>query len=166
MKLIKNLLVNFQLNKSLKRNNHYEVKVPINPKCIGILAENKEEFNETKEFLRKLWGYQVRIVGMYYNEEQQETESLSYKNFTMSGLPGEYCNGFLDEKLDFILVPSLSLNPYLRYLLLNNHCRFKMGFLSDQNESYLDFMIKKEDDELTENLTRLLAYFKKIKEAC
>jgi hypothetical protein len=166
MKLIKNLSVNFQLKKSLKSRKKNEVKVPSNPKCIGILAEHEDEFNETKEFFRKLWGYQVRIVGLYYKEHQQETESISHKHFSLTGLPGDYCSGFLDEKLDFILVPSLSLNPYLRYLLLNNQSRFKMGFLSDDNEDYLDFMIKKEGNDLNENLIRLLAYFEKLKEAC
>jgi len=166
MKLIKTLLVNFQLKKSLKRKQKYDVKVPVKPKCIGILAEHEDEFNVTKEFLRGLWGYQVRVVGWYYKEQSQETESISHKHFSLTGLPGDYFNGFLDEKLDFILVPSLSLNPYLRYLLLNNQSRFKMGFLSEDNESYLDFMIKKEGNDLNENLVRLLAYFEKLREAC
>ena len=102
MKLIKNLMVDFQLSKSLKRKKNYDIKVPANPKCIGILAEHEGEFNETKDFLRKLWGYQVRIVGLYYKEQQQETESLSHKHFSYLGLPKDYCNGFLEEKLDFI----------------------------------------------------------------
>ncbi|WP_373523409.1 hypothetical protein [Aquiflexum sp.] len=166
MKFIKNLFVKFQLKNSLKRKGNYDVKVPANPKCIGILAENEDEFKETKDFIRSLWGYQVRIIGFYYNDRTQETESISHKHFSSTGLPGTYCNGFLDEKLDFILVPSLSLNPYLRYLLLNNQSRFKMGFLSDENKTYLDFMIKKEGDDLSENLFKLLAYFEKLKQAC
>ncbi|WP_373495250.1 DUF6913 domain-containing protein [Aquiflexum sp.] len=166
MKFIKNLFINFQLKNSLKRKRGYDVKVPANPKCVGILAENEDEFVVTKEFIRSLWGYQVRIIGFYYHEQNQETESISHKHFSLTGLPGDYCNGFLDEKLDFILVPSLSLNPYLRYLLLNNRSRFKMGFLSDENKTYLDFMIKMEGNGLNENLINLMAYFEKLKQAC
>jgi hypothetical protein len=166
MKFIKNIFVKYQLKKSLKRKKGYEVKVPANPKCIGILAQNADEFKETKEFIRNLWGYQVRVIGWFYDEQNLDNESLSPKHFSLSGLPGDYCNGFLDEKLDFILAPSSSLNPYLLYLLVNNKSRFKMGFLSDENKIYLDFMIKKEGDDLNENLIMLFAYFEKLKQAC
>lgn len=166
MKFIKSLFINFQLKNSLKKKKGYDIQVPAHPKCVGILAENENDFIKAKESLRNLWGYQVRIIGFYYNEQNQETESISHKHFSMSGLPSDYCIGFLDEKLDLILVPSLSLNPYLRYLLLNNRSRFKMGFLSDENKTYLDFMIKTEGDDLNKNLINLLAYFEKLKQAC
>jgi hypothetical protein len=166
MKLIKNLFVAYQLKKALNKKEKYEVIFPLKPKCVGILAAEEKEFLETKKYLRSLWGYQVRIIGWYYNEHSREIESFSHKNFTFLGLPTDIFNELMDEKLDFILVPSLSLNPYLRYLLLNNQSRFKMGFLSDDNKSYLDFMIKMEGENLEMNLKRLLEYFDKIKEAC
>lgn len=166
MKLIKNLLVAFQLKKVLNKKEKYEVIFPLKPKCVGILAANEKDFLEAKEYLRSLWGYQVRIIGWYYNEGGSEIESFSHKNFSFLGLPTDIFNELMGEKLDFILVPSLSLNPYLRYLLLNNQSRFKMGFLSDDNKSYLDFMIKKEGENLKINLKSLLGYFDKIKEAC
>jgi hypothetical protein len=166
MKLIKNLFVSFQLKKALNKKEKYEVIFPVKPKCVGILAADEKEFKETKEYLRSLWGYQVRIIGWYYNERSNEIESFSHKNFSFFGLPTDVFNELMDEKLDFILVPSLSLNPYLRYLLLNNQSKFKMGFLSDENKSYLDFMIKMEGENLKINLKRLLGYFDKIKEAC
>lgn len=166
MKAIKNLFVKFQLKKALRKKEKYEVIFPSNPKIVGILAADEKEFKEAKDYLRSLWGYQVRIIGWYYDEESSEIDSFSHKNFSFFGLPSDYFNELMDEKLDFILVPSLSLNPYLRYLLLNNQSRFKMGFLSDENKSYLDFMIKMEGENLKVNLKRLLGYFEKIKEAC
>lgn len=166
MKLIKNLFVEFQLKKALNKKEKYEVIFPLNPKYVGILAADEKDFLEAKQYLRSLWGYQVRIIGWYYNEESSEIESFSHKDFSIFGLPTDNFNELMDEKLDFILVPSLSLNSYLRYLLLNNQCKFKMGFLSDENKSYLDFMIKMEGENLKMNLKRLLGYFDKIKEAC
>ncbi len=166
MKLIKNLFVTYQLKKALNKRNKYEVIFPLKPKCVGILAADEKEYLEAKKYLRSLWGYQVRIIGWYYNESSNEIESFSHKNFSFFGLPTDNFNELMEEKLDFILVPSLSLNPYLRYLLLNNQSQFKMGFLSDDNKSYLDFMIKMEGENLELNLKRLLGYFDKIKEAC
>jgi hypothetical protein len=82
------------------------------------------------------------------------------------GLPTEYFNAFKSEKMDFILVPSLQLNAYLRYLLLANESSFKIGFFSPENKPYLDLMLDHEEGELHSNVHHLLDYLKKIKEAC
>jgi hypothetical protein len=68
--------------------------------------------------------------------------------------------------MDFILVPTLKLNPYLRYLLLANQSGFNIGFFSEENKHYLDLMLQIEDIDLEKNIQNLIDYLNKIKEAC
>jgi hypothetical protein len=166
MKWIKDKMIVWQLEKAIKTKKETDVSFPANPKRVGILASNKEEFIEAKEILRKIWGFHIRIIGGYFSEEDSDVEAISPVHFSNWGLPTDYFNEFLEEKLDFILVPTLHLSPYLRYLLLANKSRFKMGFFSKENSIFLDFMIKQEGEKLSPNLEKLMAYFKKIKETC
>jgi len=166
MKWIKDKMIVWQLEKAIKSQLISEVLFPVNPKRIAILAPDKETFLEAKETLRGIWGFNIRIIGGYFSEEAKDVEAITPAHFTVWGLPSDYFNEFMDEKLDFILVPTLHLNPYLRYLLLVNKCQFKMGFHSKENKPLLDFMIEKEGEMLKPNLDKLMAYFKKIKEKC
>ena len=166
MKWIKDKMIVWQLEKAIKTKKETDVSFPTNPKRVGILASNKEEFIEAKEILRKIWGFHIRIIGGYFSEEDSDVEAISPVHFSNWGLPTDYFNEFLEEKLDFILVPTLHLSPYLRYLLLANKSRFKMGFFSKENSIFLDFMIKQEGEKLSPNLEKLMAYSKKIKEKC
>lgn len=166
MKWIKDRMIIHQLEKALKNKKKTEVSFPVNPRRVAILASDKEEFLEAKEMLRKIWGFNIRIIGGYFCEEDADAEAISPIHFSFWGLPTDYFNEFMDEKLDFILVPTLHLSPYLRYLLLANKSRFKMGFFSKENSPILDFMIKTEGENLSQNLEKLMAYFKKIKETC
>ncbi|MCH6201658.1 hypothetical protein MMU07_18905 [Aquiflexum sp. LQ15W] len=166
MNYIKKWMIAYQLDKSLKNKNKTEVEFPTNPRRVAILASNKEEFLESKEILRKIWGFNIRIIGGYFSEENTDAEAICPIYFSMWGLPTDYFNEFMEENLDFILIPTLHLSPYLRYLLLANKSKFKMGFYSKENSPLLDFMIKKEGEDLTPNLEKLMAYFKKIKETC
>ena len=166
MKWIKDRMITYQLEKALKNKKKAEVSFPINPRRVAILASNKEEFLESKEMLRKIWGFNIRIIGGYFSEENTDAEAICPIYFSVWGLPTDYFNEFMEEKLDFILVPTLHLSPYLRYLLLANNSKFKMGFHSGENSPLLDFMIKMEGDNLKPNLEKLMAYFKKITETC
>lgn len=166
MNWIKDKLIHYQLNKALGRQPKREIGMPKTPKTAGIFAANQEEFEEAKKIIRDKWGFQIRIEGGYFAATHDAIESISPQQFTLWGLPSDYFNSLVEEKLDFILVPSLNLNAYLRYLLLLNPSGFKMGFLSDENGHYLDLMIKKEGEDLRVNLEKLLKYFGKIKTTC
>lgn len=166
MKWIKDRMIVLQLERALKKKMKAEVSFPTNPRRVAILASNKEEYLEAKEMLRKVWGFNIRIIGGYFSEENSDAEAICPVHFSVWGLPTDYFNEFMEEKLDFILVPTLHLSPYLRYLLLANNSRFKMGFYSKENSPLLDFMIKTEGENLKPNLEKLMAYFKKIKEKC
>lgn len=167
MKWIKDRLIEWQLKQKLKIKETKDIKIPEQFRCIGILANSEAEFLETKEVIRELWSYKVRIIGLFYSEEPSRLiEAFSSKHFTFWGLPSDYFNEFKLENMDFILVPSLHLNPYLRYLLLENQSGFKIGFYSEENEPYLDFMLGQDEEDLGSNVHHLLEYLKKIKEAC
>ncbi len=167
MKWIKDKLIEWQLDQKLKEKSTLAVKIPEQLKCIGILANSETDFLQTKEIIRNIWQYQIRIIGLFYSEEpSRHIEAFSSKEFTIWGLPSEYFNAFKSENMDFILVPSLQLNAYLRYLLLSNESGFKIGFYTSENKPYLDLMLGQEDDDLTSNILSLLDYLKKIKEAC
>jgi hypothetical protein len=166
MNWIKDKLIAYQLTKALRKPRLRDIGMPQKPKTAGIFAATQEEFEEAKKLIRDKWGFQIRIEGGYYADTHDAVESISPQKFSIWGLPSDYFNSLLEEKLDFILVPSLNLNPYLRYLLLLNPSGFKMGFLSEENSPYLDLMIKKEGEDLRANLEKLLKYFGKIKTTC
>lgn len=166
MNWIKDKLIEYQLKKALGKSSKRVIGMPEKPKTAGIFAASQEEFEEAKKLIRDKWGFQIRIEGGFFAERHDTVESISPQQFSLWGLPSDYFNSLLEEKLDFILVPSLNLNAYLRYLLLLNPSGFKMGFLSDENSPYLDLMIKKEGEDLRANLEKLLKYFGKIKTTC
>jgi hypothetical protein len=167
MKWIKDLLIERQLSKKLKLKEAKDIKIPKTFSCVGILANSESEFLETKTVVRGLWSYKIRIIGLFYSEQPSKLiEAFSTQHFTLSGLPSDYLNEFKLENMDFILVPSLHLNPYLRYLLLENQCDFKIGFYSKENEPYLDLMLGLDEEQLGSNIHHLLDYLKKIKEPC
>lgn len=167
MKWIKDLLIERQLEKKLKQKEAKTIKIPELFRCIGILANSESEFLETKKVIRDFWGRKIRIIGLFYSEQpSRHIEAFSNRHFTFWGLPSDYLNEFKLENMDFILVPSLHLNPYLRYLLLENQCDFKIGFYSKENEPYLDLMLGLDEEQLGSNIHQLLDYLKKIKEPC
>lgn len=167
MKWLKDILIEWQLEKLLKTIPKKDVQVPLEFRCIGLLANSEEDYLITKDLIRDLWGYKVRIIGLFYTEEESRmVEAVSHKNFNWLALPTEYFNEFLLEKMDFILIPSLQLNPYLRYLLLQNQSGFTIGLFSEENKPYLDLMLTAESDDLKSNVHHLIDYLKKIKEAC
>ncbi|MBW3469383.1 DUF6913 domain-containing protein [Arthrospiribacter ruber] len=167
MKWLKDKMIDWQLAKLLKSLPPREIQVPHQIRCMGILANSEEDFLVTKDLIRDLWGYKVRVIGLFYTEEESRmVEAVSHKNFNWLALPSEYFNEFLLEKMDFILIPSLQLNPYLRYLLLQNQSGFTIGLYSDENKPYLDLMLTSESDDLKSNVYHLIEYLKKIKEAC
>lgn len=163
MNWIKDIAVSLRLKQMEKGKEKRNVSFPTQPKCVAVLADEKEEFEYCKEVIRKKWGYHVRILGGYFTDEKQDIDGFNQEQFTLWGNPSEYFNELLDQKLDFILTPSLELNAYLRYLLLASKSSFNLGFHSENNMSILDLMIKKEGVDLKANLKRLMDYFDKIK---
>jgi hypothetical protein len=167
MKWIKEIAVQRRLKNRLSNPESKKIFIPEEFKHIGIIAGSADEFTKSKDFIRKKWGYKIRITGLFYNEKEPESvEAFSHKHFSLFGQPSDYFNAFCTEKMDFILVPTLKLNPYLRYLLLANQSGFNIGFFSEENKHYLDLMLQIEDIDLEKNIQNLINYLNKIKEAC
>jgi hypothetical protein len=167
MKWLKEIAVQRRLRKRLLYLGTKKIYIPEEFKHIGILANSSEEYKISKEYLRNKWGYKIRITGLFYNEKAPESvEAFSHKHFNFLGQASDYFNEFCTEKMDFILVPSLQLNPYLRYLLLINRSGFNIGFYSEENKPFLDLMLKIEENDLENNIENLINYLNKIKEAC
>jgi hypothetical protein len=167
MKWLKEIAVQRRLRNRLLQTGSKKIHIPEEFKHIGILANSSEEYRTSKEYLRNKWGYKIRITGLFYSEKAPDSvEAFSHKHFKILGQPSDYFNEFCTEKMDFILVPSLQLNPYLRYLLLINNSGFNIGFYSEENKSFLDLMLKIEENDLEINIENLINYLNKIKEAC
>jgi hypothetical protein len=167
MKWLKEIAVQMRLKNRLLQPDTKKIHIPEELKHVGIIANSAEEYSISKEFIRNKWGYKTRITGLYYNEREPESiEAFSFKHFNLFGKPSDYFNEFCSEKMDFILVPSLKLNPYLRYLLLSNQSAFNIGFYSEENRPYLDLMLKIDEIDLENNIQNLINYLNKIKEAC
>ncbi|MFD2202879.1 DUF6913 domain-containing protein [Shivajiella indica] len=167
MKWLKEIAVQKRLNNRLLHQNLKQLHIPDEFRHIGILANSAEDFRITKEFIRNKWGYKIRITGLYFDDKEPDSiEAFSHKHFNIIGQPSHYFNEFCSEKMDFILVPSLKLNPYLRYLLLANNSGFNIGFYSKENRPFLDLMLEIEEKNLEYNIENLINYLNKIKAAC
>lgn len=167
MKWLKKKLVQRQVDIKLRKLGKRNTEFPEQIKSIGIIAASETDFEEAKAFLRNLWGYKVSISGYFFEEEESQSNSwISPKNFNLLGKHDAYLDSFINEKLDILLVPSLKLNPYLRYLLLANPTGFKLGFFSEENSPFLDLMLAQDSDDLKNNIQHLINYLNKIKETC
>ncbi|MFD2036201.1 DUF6913 domain-containing protein [Belliella marina] len=138
---------------------------PSEVQFVGVLANSEEEFAESKEVLTKYFGKAIEISGFYHSDTEKD-DAMSGRDYGLFGRPKERIERFLEKKLDFILVPSLNLNPYLLYLLLHSNSGLKIGFFSPESREYLELMLDKKNKDLKENIQDLLDYYIKIKEAC
>jgi hypothetical protein len=167
MKAIKAYFVNRQLQKLVNQKTAY-TPIPEKIRCIGLLAENEIDFLAAKEVIRHHWGFQVRLIGLFYDEQQQPrpVEGMSYRDFSIFGRPSFYFNEFLEEKPDFILVASINLNPYLRYLLHLKNNTFRIGFYNEINRSCIDLMVAHENEDAKGKIINLIEYLNRIKTPC
>jgi hypothetical protein len=166
MKIIKEFFLNQKLKQKVVPGSPVVPEL-LQIRYIGLLAASEEEFLLGKEILRDLWGYQIRIVGMYYTEvKPRPIDGISYRDFNLIGRPNAYFNEFLEEKQDFILVASKNLNSYLRYLLHLKKDVFKLGFFNTENRPFLDLMLETENPIEKEDIQSLIDYLKRIYTTC
>ncbi len=152
-------------NKKLLAEAKSQLSFPQEIRRIAVIADNQTAFDQVSLAIQSYYGKQVMISGLFFSKEEQEN-GISAKDFSLFGKPNEKINGFLSEKFDFILTPSLQLNPYLLYLLLHSSETFKIGFFSPENKILLDLMLDQESKDLGNNIQDLLDYLSKIKAAC
>ncbi|MFN3800597.1 DUF6913 domain-containing protein [Belliella pelovolcani] len=164
MNFIKKYFIQRQ-NKAKLRETVNDKPFPKNVAAIGILAQNLNDVEIIEEQIRNFFGNQIEIYSLFYSKLENEN-GISEKDFGLFGKPNEKINGFLSKNLDFILTPSLNLDPYLVYLLLHATAQFKIGFFSPENKDLLDLMLSKDEKDLKVNSQKLLEYFIKIKAAC
>lgn len=167
IRFLKEQLVSRKVKKLLRSQKKVDMVFPIEIRHVGILAASEEEFEQSKELIRQNWGLKVRITGLFYTDEvAKKAGGFSYREFSLWGEPSDFFLGFLEEKMDFILIPALKLNAYLRYLLLTKQSSFRLGFYSEENKPYLDLMVEPEDEDPSKNIALLITYLNKIQSAC
>lgn len=167
MKWLKNRMIKGKVEKMLLMRKEREVVIPKKIKTIGILATSEVEFAAMKAHVRNVWGYQIRLAGYFYSEDRATSiEGFSHHHFNWDGSPSDYFNSFIDEPWDLLLVPSLKLNDYLRYLLLVNKNKLSLGFYSQDTKPFLDLMMAYEGADIHENIQHLISYLDKLKKAC
>ncbi|MCH7398118.1 hypothetical protein MM236_08970 [Belliella sp. DSM 107340] len=156
------------VKRSYRKHNftkNEKLSFPEKISSIGILASTQVEFVTCKDKLESVFGESVEISGFYDSSRDME-HGISSRDFNLWGKPNARIERFLEKKTDFILVPTLNLNPYLLYLLLHSKTAIKIGFHSSENRKYLDLMLDYKDNNLKESIQDLLDYYIKIKEAC
>lgn len=164
MEFIKKYFVRKQIQKVLAaKTNH--IHIPNNINSISIIANTEEELKDCEEKIESNFGKFIKI-STYYNSQTDLKIGISSKDFNLFGHPNERIKRFLEEKVDFILVASLNLNPYLLYLLLHSKSNLKVGFWSKENKDFLDLMLAQKENKNKENIQNLLDYLIKIKAAC
>ena len=166
IRFLKEQVLSRKVKKLLRSQKKRDLVFPREIRHVGILAGSEEEFDEAKEQVRKVWGFKVRITGLFYAEEGGKSGGFSSREFNQWGEPSDFFLGFLEEKMDFLLIPTLKLNAYLRYLLLTKHSSFSLGFYSEENKPFLDLMVEPEGEDPSQNIALLITYLNKIQSAC
>lgn len=164
MEFIKNYFLKRRIKKNLNSKND-KIIIPEDITSVMIIANTKEELKNCEDKIKSNFGKSVDVSSYYFSETDQQT-GVSKKDFNIIGLPNERLQGFLKNNVDFILTPSLNLNPYLLYLLLYSKTNLRIGFWSSENKQSLDFMLNKKTSTIKENIQNLLDYLIKIKAAC
>lgn len=142
-----------------------KIIIPNDITSIAIIANTEEELRDCEEMIAVNFGKAVKILTYYFSKTDLET-GISSKDFNLFGQPNERIERFLEEKVNFILAPSLNLNPYLLYLLIHSKTDLKVGFWSTENKNFLDLMLDQKENSLKRNIQNLLDYLIKIKAAC
>ncbi|GAB2607423.1 DUF6913 domain-containing protein [Belliella aquatica] len=142
-----------------------KIIIPNEITSIAIIANTEEELRDCEEMIAVNFGKAVKILTYYFSKTDLET-GISSKDFNLFGQPNERIERFLEEKVNFILAPSLNLNPYLLYLLIHSKTDLKVGFWSTENKNFLDLMLDQKENSLKRNIQNLLDYLIKIKAAC
>ncbi|AFL85649.1 hypothetical protein Belba_3135 [Belliella baltica DSM 15883] len=164
MELIKSYFIKNHLQK-ISKTKQDKIIIPNEISSIAIIANTEEELKSCEESLAVNFGESVEI-SIYYFSKKDEEFGISSKDFNLFGQPKERIKRFLEKKVDFILTPSLNLNPYLLYLLLHSKTGLRVGFWSLENKEFLDLMLDQKENSLKENIQNLLDYLIKIKAAC
>lgn len=142
-----------------------KIIIPNEITSIAIIANTEEELRDCEEMIAVNFGKAVKILTYHFSKTDLET-GISSKDFNLFGQPNERIERFLEEKVNFILAPSLNLNPYLLYLLIHSKTDLKVGFWSTENKNFLDLMLDQKENSLKRNIQNLLDYLIKIKAAC
>lgn len=164
MEFVKKYFVKKQIRK-ISISKTKKIIIPNDVNSISIIANTEEELKDGEEKIASNFGKSVKISTFYFSKTDLDL-GISSKDFNLFGQPNERIKRFLEEKVDFILTPSLNLNPYLLYLLLHSNTDLKVGFWSTENKDFLDLMLDQKENNLKENIQNLLDYLIKIKAAC
>lgn len=164
MEFVKNYFVKNQIRK-ISTSKTDKIIIPDKVTSIAVIANTEEELKDCEERLAIYFGKSVEIFTYHFSKTDEEI-GISSKDFNLFGQPKERIKRFLEKKVDFILTPSLNLNPYLLYLLLHSKSGLRVGFWSLENKEFLDFMLDQKENSLKENVQNLLDYLIKIKAAC
>lgn len=164
MEFIKNYFIKKHIQR-ISTSKTDKIIIPNEISSIAVIANTEEELKSCEERLAVCFGETVEI-SIYHFSKTDEEIGISSKDFSLFGQPKERIKRFLEKKVDFILAPSLNLNPYLLYLLLHSKTGLRVGFWSTENKDFLDLMLDQKENSLKENIQNLLDYFIKIKAAC
>jgi hypothetical protein len=164
MEFVKKYFIKKQIHRTLA-SHAKKITIPNDVTSISIIANTEEELKDCEEKIESNFGKSVKISTYYFSKTDLDI-GISSKDFNLLGQPNERIKRFLEEKVNFILTPSLNLNPYLLYLLIHSKTDLKVGFWSPENKIFLDLMLAQKGNSLKENIQNLLDYLIKIKAAC
>lgn len=162
MKWIKEYFIKKTLNRKKDLSGKKDLMQPRDIKTICVLAQTKDEIKQINEVIASSLGENIRIQSWYFDEKENDEQSISYKDFTLFGKPREKINQFLSLSPDLIIFTFEKLNYLTLYLLHLKPEPYSIGFYSEELKPYLDIMLNKEGKDIRSGMELLLKYLKQI----
>ncbi|MBS9523136.1 hypothetical protein KI659_03810 [Litoribacter alkaliphilus] len=161
MEWIKKIFIGHRVSKQSRVPGKHNLVKFDRIKNISIIAANEAEATEAQKALPSHWPHALNLH-FIYKEKNPATECFDYMDFNLLGKPNEKIREFASHTTDLVLVTQEEMDPLSAHLLQMLPKVYRVGFFNEANQVHLDFMLKKENISLTENIDNLIKYLKKI----
>ncbi|WP_143960650.1 DUF6913 domain-containing protein [Litoribacter populi] len=161
MKWIKKIFIGHKVSKQSKVPGKHNMVKFDQIRHISIIAESEAEAIEAQRALPSHWSHSVNLHCIF-KEKNPAMECFDYEDFNLLGKPNEKIKEFASQSADLVLVTQEEMDPLSAHVLQMLPQVYRVGFYNETHQVHLDFMLKKENISLTENIDNLIKYLKKI----
>ena len=162
-------VINFKNRALLKKEKDRQNLGYKNAKLVGILFiggnPEKEAAVQSLKLALEADGKEVKLLKFQKIDKAQEMELPCFdsKSFGLFGqIQSLAVKEFCEQKFAYLFHLDINSNPYTNFVLVNCEADCRVGIHSQGNESYYDFMIKKEDNLGQQELFKRMLEYTKI----
>ena len=138
---------------------------------IGILftVEDIDKHNNIKKFIEKLEAENKKVSSICFLPKGKDNFEFLFNFFTkkeigyFGQLKNEYLKDFLNQSFDYLFLLDQKSTPCMQYILANSQAKCRVGLAENQNQEFMELLIKPKSKTMEDIVDDLLTYIKKIK---